>query len=131
MKFPGKTSIPTADLRRVALAALVSALDGDEPEPKDKSGRSGIRMMAAGAVIYAAGVAAFKNRNLIREQLLASQHAGDADAEDEDEFVDEDEARGEADREEDFEESERDYDDEPGEPESARPRRKRPSRLRS
>ena len=130
MKFPGKTSIPTADLRRVALAALVSALDGDEPDPKDKSGRSGIRMFAAGALTYAAGAAAFKNRNLIREQLLASQRADDEDT-DEDEFVDEDEARGEPDGEEDFEESERDYDDEPEEAESAPPRRKRPSRLRS
>ena len=121
MKLPGRTNIPTDELRRVALAALVSALDGDERETKDKSGRRGIRKMVAGAAIYAAGVAAFKNRDLIREQLLARAHAdGDEDLDDEDEFV-----------EEDSEDFGRDEDDEPEDAGSAPARRKRPSRSRS
>jgi hypothetical protein len=101
MKLPAKHKIPTDELRRMALAALVTALDGDDRDTKEKSGHKGLRILAAGAVIYGAGLAAYKNRDLIRDQLLALQDGEDedediedeeAEVEDEDEVVEEPEA---------------------------------------
>ncbi len=136
MKLPANQKIPTDQLRKMAVAALLTALDGDDGETKEKSGRGGFRKLAAGAVISAAGYAAFKNRDLIREQLqlLAGQDGEDEEAEDfedeeaEDELVEEPEA--EEPEPDDAEDAAGDEDEEDDE-EAAPARRKRPSRARA
>jgi hypothetical protein len=123
MRLPGKDKIPTDQLRKMALAALLTALDGDEGEKKEKSGGGGVRKLAVGAAISAAGFAAFKNRDFIRDQLLAGQQDEDEDLEDEDEELEDEELEDE-DAEDDVEDAE-------PEDEDAAPQRKRPSRARS
>jgi len=138
MRLPGKDQIPTDQLRKMALAALLTALDGDDGDTKEKSGRGGFRKLAAGAAISAAGYAAFKNRDVIREQLLAGQEDDEEDLEDEDleeADVEEEDAEEEDVEEEDLAEEDADADveeeDAESEDEDAAPRRKRPSRARS
>jgi hypothetical protein len=133
MKLPAKQKIPTDELRKMALAALVSALDGDDRETKEKSGHKGVRLLAAGAVIYGAGLAAYKNRDFLRDQLLAGQHGEEDDVEDEeaeDEVVEEPEAEELEPEPDDAGDVASDEDDEDDE-EAAPTRRKRPSRSRS
>src|SRR5688500_17956294 len=107
------------DVRRVALAALNSALDESKREVKRKPGLTGVRAVATGAVLYTAGRAAFAGRRFVRD------HFGDDEsrAPEQDEELEEDEERdepvGEEDEEpedeedEDFEEEEEDEEREP------------------
>jgi hypothetical protein len=107
------------DVRKVALAALVSALDDRKEEAKRKPGLTGVRAVATGAVIYTAGKAAFSGRRFIREHLGSDGEPEARDDRDEDEEFDDDEPRAEED--EDYEDED-DYEEEP------RQRRRDPSR---
>src|SRR4051812_24091463 len=98
------------DVRRVALAALTAALDEGKQKqqaPKRKGGlKSGVRTVAAGAALYVAGRAAYKNRDTILEQLDQLQ---DGRAEEDEDFEDEDEEPV-SEEDEDFEDE--DFEDE-------------------
>lgn len=92
------------DVRRVALAALAAALDDGGAQAKPKKRFKGVRTLAAGAALYTAGVAAFRNRDAILDRLQPED--------DEEEFDDDEEFDEEASGEEDFDEEEDDLDDE-------------------
>ena len=59
------------DVRRVALTALAAALEnGKQEKPAKRSGpMKGVRTVAAGAALFVAGRAAYKNRDAILDQL--------------------------------------------------------------
>ena len=75
---------PIEELKDAAIEALVTALDDDKRAAKPRT--KGVRALAAGAVIYTAGRAAFKGRHFVREQLSSDTEDDQAqDLEDEDE----------------------------------------------
>ena len=88
MKLPGsgkKKALPV-DVRRIALAALASALDdgrGQEPAKDGRKGLTGVKALVAGAALVTAGRAAFKNRDLIRDRLQGEHDEEDEEYEDE------------------------------------------------
>ena len=84
MKLQPKRKPTADDVRRVALAALVSALDEGKQDAKKKPGLTGVRAVATGAVIYTAGVAAFKGRRFVQDQIAAYRDGADDDEYDED-----------------------------------------------
>jgi len=108
MSVLSKARPSSDDVRRVALAALTAALDEGKKQPqapKRKGGlRSGVRTVAAGAALYVAGRAAYKNRDTILEQIDQLQ---DGRAEGDEEFEDEDEEPA-SEEDEDFDEEESD-----------------------
>src|SRR5689334_12729504 len=104
MRFTTKHKPNMDDVRKVALAALVSAMDDKKDEAKKKPGLTGVRAVATGAVIYTAGKAAFSSRRFIRDHLGSNGSADGAADEEYDE-----EPRGE--EEEDFDEEDEDYED--------------------
>jgi hypothetical protein len=123
MRLQTKRRTTADDVRRVALAALVTALDDRKQEAKDKPGLTGARAVATGAVIYTAGRAALKGGRFVREHFVADRHDGDAGEDDEErdepeaeeEDFDEDEERDEPEaEEEDFDEDEERYEPEAG-----------------
>ena len=69
---------PTEELKDTAIQAVLNALDDDKRATKPRT--DGVRALAAGALIYTAGRAAFKGQRFVREQL--SSDAGDDQAED-------------------------------------------------
>jgi len=69
---------PTEELKDAAIQAVLNALDDDKRATKPRT--DGVRALAAGALIYTAGRAAFKGQRFVREQL--SSDAGDDQAED-------------------------------------------------
>ena len=101
MKLQRKTT--TEDVRRVALAALATALDDGKKEASSKPGLTGVRAVATGAVIYTAGRAAFKGRRFVRDHFGEGRNQEQAD-EDEDE-------REEPEAEEDDFEDDDEFDD--------------------
>jgi hypothetical protein len=114
MRFTTKHKPNMDDVRKVALAALVSAMDDKKDEAKKKPGLTGVRAVATGAVIYTAGKAAFSSRRFIRDHL--GSNGGSATDEEE---ID-DEPRGEDEEDfddEDFDEDEDDEDDDEDEEE--------------
>ena len=78
MRLLTRRKTPTEELKDAAIEALVNALDDDKRAAK--SGAKGVRALAAGAVIYTAGHAAFKGQRFVREQL--SSDTEDDQAED-------------------------------------------------
>src|ERR687895_648162 len=111
MRLSTKRRTTSDDVRRVALAALATALDDRKEEAKKKPGLTGMRAVATGAVIYTAGKAAFGSRRFIREHLGSNSREEDeyedSQEEDEDEY---EEPRAEED--EDYEEPEPEEDEE-------------------
>jgi hypothetical protein len=95
------------DVRRIALAALTAALDdgGDQAKPKRFKG---VRTLAAGAALYTAGVAAFKNRDAILERLREDEEDFDDEEYDEDDGP----VAEDFDEEEEFEDADEDVDEE-------------------
>ena len=67
MRLLTRRKTPTEELKDAAIEALVNALDDDKRAAKP--GTKGVRALAAGAVIYTAGRAAFKGQRFVREQL--------------------------------------------------------------
>src|ERR671914_399058 len=116
MRLSTKRRTTSDDVRRVALAALATALDDRKQEAKSKPGLTGMRAVATGAVIYTAGKAAFTSRRFIRDHLGSDARGKDEDEEaraEEDE--DYEEARAEDDEYEESEEpqaAEDEYEDE-------------------
>jgi hypothetical protein len=134
MRLRTRRKTPTEELKDAAIEALINALDDDERA----AGAGTVRSLAAGAIIYTAGRAAFKGQRFVREQLSSDTEDDQADdleadepyeedgepeavAEDEkpDAYEEEDEPQGVGDdeeREEDEDESDADEhtgDDEP------------------
>ena len=105
-KIVGK---PNADdVKRVAVAALVAALDDGKENAKKNPRLTGMRAVATGAVLYTAGTAAFKGRRFISERLLnrdEEPEEGDEDFDD-DEELEEDDDEPVAEEDEDFDEEE-------------------------
>ena len=125
MKLKPKRKATADNVRRVALAALVSALDDGKQEAKQKPGLTGVRAVATGAVVYTAGRAAFKGQRFVRERLVNRAEEEDVDEDEErdepeaeEEDVDEDEEREEPEAEEDDVDGDDDGRGEDDEPES-------------
>src|ERR671915_235173 len=81
MRLSTKRRTTSDDVRRVALAALATALDDRKQEAKSKPGLTGMRAVATGAVIYTAGKAAFTSRRFIRDHLGSDARGKDEDEE--------------------------------------------------
>src|SRR5215212_9814009 len=99
-KIVGKPSAD--DVKRVAVAALVAALDDSKEHARKNPRMTGMRAVATGAVLYTAGKAAFSGRRFISERLQSDEQEPEDEA-----YEDEDEEREEepvAEEDEDFEE---------------------------
>ena len=68
MRLLTRRKTPIEELKDAAIEALVNALDDDDKRAA-KPRTKGVRALAAGAVIYTAGRAAFKGQRFVREQL--------------------------------------------------------------
>ena len=87
-KIVGK---PNADdVKRVAVAALVAALDDGKENAKKKPGLTGMRAVATGAVLYTAGKVAFNGRRFISERLQSDDEPEEDEAYDDEEELEED-----------------------------------------
>ena len=122
MRLLTRRKTPTEVLKDAAIEALVNALDDDKRAAKPAT--KGVRALAAGAVIYTAGQAAFKGQRFVREQLLSDtedDQAEDLDEEKETRAYEEPEAEefeGDEDEPEASEEGdETDEDEDPGDDE--------------
>ena len=83
MRMPIKHKPNADDVRRVALAALATALEDRKEEAKKKPGLTGVRAVATGAVLYTAGRAAFTGRRFVRDHFGSDGEAREDEAEDE------------------------------------------------
>src|SRR6187549_960215 len=97
-KIMGKPSAD--DVKRVAVAALVAALDDSKEQARKKPALTGMRAVATGAVLYTAGKAAFNGRRFISDRL----NGGGEDEESFDDDEEEDDEEPSAEEDEDFEE---------------------------
>jgi hypothetical protein len=86
MRLLTRRKTPTEELKDAAIQALVNALDDDKRVAKPRA--NGVRALAAGAVIYSAGRAAFKGQRFVREQL-----SSDTDDDQAERLEDEEETR--------------------------------------
>jgi hypothetical protein len=85
MRLLTRRKTPIEELKDAAIRALVNALDDDDKRAA-KPGTNGVRALAAGALIYTAGRAAFKGQRFVREQLSSDTEDDQAqDLEDEEE----------------------------------------------
>jgi len=91
------------DLRKVALGALAAALADGRDEVKEKKGLSGVRAVAAGAVLVTAGRAAYKGGRFVRDRMRDDD---EPEAYEDDEYEDEEYDDPEAEADEDFEDDE-------------------------
>ena len=73
MKLFTRQSTPTEELKNAAIEAALSALGDGKSESKDKPAMTGVRAVAAGAVLYTAGRAAFRGRRFLNEQFSSDQ----------------------------------------------------------
>jgi hypothetical protein len=110
MALSVKRKTTADDVRRVALAALASALEESRREAKQKPGLTGMRAVATGAVLYTAGRAAIAGRRFVRDHF--GDDSRDGEPRDEDEEFDEDDEREEpvAEEDKDLEEEEAEED---------------------
>jgi hypothetical protein len=123
VRMPIKHKPNADDVRRVALAALATALEDRKEEAKKKPGLTGVRAVATGAVIYTAGRAAFTGRRFVRDHFGSDgqghERDDDADeeeydeprAEEDEEYEDEEEEEPRAEEDEEYEDE--DEDEEP------------------
>jgi hypothetical protein len=106
---------PSADdVKRVAVAALVAALDDGKDQAKKKPGLTGMRAVATGAVLYTAGKAAYNGRRFINERLEARpDHEEDGEDFDDEDFEDDEELEEEpvSEEDDDFEEDDEDFEE--------------------
>jgi hypothetical protein len=103
-KIVGKPN--AEDVKRVAVAALVAALDDGKEKARKNPRLTGMRAVATGAVLYTAGKAAFNGRRFISERLQGDAEPEDEYDEEEDEEFDDDEEEPVAEEDEDFDEEE-------------------------
>src|SRR5215212_2517967 len=108
-KVLGKPS--PEDVKRVAVAALVAALDDSKEHARKNPRMTGMRAVATGAVLYTAGKAAFSGRRFISERLHGDDDVPEEDeeedepeAEEDEDFEDEDQADGDYEEDEELEE---------------------------
>jgi hypothetical protein len=71
VRFRSKKNATADDVRRVALAALATALENSREEARKKPGLTGVRAVATGAVIYTAGRAVYTGRRFLRERFAS------------------------------------------------------------
>ena len=113
-KIVGK---PNADdVKRVAVAALVAALDDSKEHARKNPRLTGVRAVATGAVLYTAGKAALNGRRFVNEHLRNGSGEPEEDDdvyEDDDDPAEAEEVDGEpvAEEDEDFDEDDEDFDD--------------------
>src|SRR5918992_1644817 len=118
MRLSTKRRTTSDDVRRVALAALATALDDRKEEAKKKPGLTGMRAVATGAVIYTAGKAAFGSRRFIREHLGSNTREEDEEYEEPEAEEDEEYEEPRAEEDEEYEEPRAEEDEEYEEPEA-------------
>ena len=106
-KIVGKPN--AEDVKRVAVAALVAALDDNKEKARKNPRLTGMRAVATGAVLYTAGKAAFSGRRFISERLNRDEEEPEDEVYEDDEDVEEDEEPV-AEEDEDFDEEEEDED---------------------
>src|ERR687895_721133 len=121
MRLSTKRRTTSDDVRRVALAALATALDDRKEEAKKKPGLTGMRAVATGAVIYTAGKAAFGSRRFIREHLGSNSREED-EYEEEPRAEEDEEDYEEEPRAEEYEEPEAEEEEEPEDEDYEEPR---------
>src|SRR5215217_4780302 len=102
-KVLGKPS--PEDVKRVAVAALVAALDDGKEKARKNPRLTGMRAVATGAVLYTAGKAAYSGRRFISEHLNRDGEPED-EAYQEDDVDEGDDVDEEPEEDEDFEEDE-------------------------
>jgi len=68
MKFLSRKKTPTEQLRTAATAVL-NVVEDQVRSTANMRGLTGVRAVATGAAIYTAGLAAFKGRRFVREQI--------------------------------------------------------------
>jgi hypothetical protein len=73
MNLLTRKETPTEQLKNAAVEAALSALGDNQSRSKDKPALTGVRAVAAGAVLYTAGRAAFTGRRVLREQQSSNQ----------------------------------------------------------
>src|ERR1044071_3004746 len=85
------------DVKRVAVAALVAALDDGKEKAQKNPRLTGVRAVATGAVLYTAGRAVIGGRRFINERMNNAEehHDDEAVAEDDDDFEEDDEPEDE------------------------------------
>src|SRR5918992_949290 len=120
MRLSTKRRTTSDDVRRVALAALATALDDRKEEAKKKPGLTGMRAVATGAVIYTAGKAAFGSRRFIREHLGSNTREEDEEYEEPEAEEDEEYEEPRAEEDEEYEEPGAEEDEENEDGEAAR-----------
>jgi hypothetical protein len=105
VRFQTKKRTTADDVRRVALAALATALEDRKEEAKAKPGLTGVRAVATGAVLYTAGRAVYTGRRFMRDHFGSDSQAREDEEYDDTREEDEeyDEPRAEEDEEEDEE----------------------------
>ena len=94
------------DVKRVAVAALVAALDDSKEHARKNPRLTGVRAVATGAVLYTAGKAALTGRRLLNERLNRNDEEPEDEVYDDDEDFDEDDDDPEDDEDEEDEEIE-------------------------
>src|SRR5688500_18808678 len=92
------------DVKRVAVAALVAALDDGKEKASKKPGLTGLRAVGTGAVLYTAGRAVISGRRFVKERMNGDD--GEEFEEDEDFVEDEESEEPEGGADEDFVEDE-------------------------
>ena len=90
------------DVKRIAVAALVAALDDGKEKAREKPRLTGLRAVGTGAVLYTAGRAVISGRRFVNERMNGDD---EEEFEEDEDFVEDEESEepeGEAD--EDFHE---------------------------
>jgi len=73
MKLLARRETPTEQLKNAAIEVALSPLFDAQSKPKDKPALTGIRAVAAGAVLYTAGWVAIKGRGVLRPDAGSRQ----------------------------------------------------------
>jgi hypothetical protein len=101
MAFPGKRRTTAGDVRKVALAALNTALDDGKRAAQSKPRLVGVRAVAGGAVLYTVGRAVVTRGRFIRNPF--GEQGAEGDVRDE-EVMEEEFEEPAAEEDEEFEE---------------------------
>jgi hypothetical protein len=118
MAFPGKRRTTAGDVRKVALAALNTALDDGKRAAQSKPRLVGVRAVAGGAVLYTVGRAVVTRGRFIRNPF--GEQGAEGDVRDE-EVMEEEFEEPAAEEDEEFEEPVGEEDEESEEEEYEEP----------
>src|SRR5687767_13764161 len=103
-KIVGKPN--AEDVKRVAVAALVAALDDGKEHAKKNPRLTGMRAVATGAVLYTAGKVAFNGRRFISDRLNGGEESEEDEQDYDDDDLEEDDEEPVAEEDEEFEDEE-------------------------